>query len=80
MPLFFIVRLRAALPLQLAHLALVAPPLRAVCAVAAAPGAACGSRMCVVMVAQLVRASVVRGFGLPQRWALPAAQLVGVLG
>ena len=60
-PLFFIVRLRVALPLQLAHLALVAPPLRAVCAVATAPGAACGGRMCLVMVAQLVRASALPG-------------------
>ena len=58
-PLFFIVRLRAALPVQLVHLALVAPSLRAECAVATASGAACSTCVCLALVAQLVRAALV---------------------
>ncbi len=69
-PLMFVVRLRTAAPLQLAHLALVALSLLAVCAAVAAPGAA-PRVQCIIL--GLTAQARLPSVGAGSRWRRPAA-------
>ncbi len=69
-PLMFVMRLRTAAPLQLAHLALVALSLLAVCAAVAAPGAAPRAQ-CIIL--GLTAQARLPPAGAGSRWRRPAA-------